>query len=92
MFATSASFTTAAAVDTIAPVVVAVSPPGVTTPINAAIQVWFSEPMRPVDLGALSLRSGANSLPLLAAELSTNNRLLTITPSRLLKRNASYCP
>jgi hypothetical protein len=46
--------------------------------------------MRPVELSAVSLRNGSGPVALVSAELSNANRLLTVTPSKLLKRNAAY--
>jgi spore maturation protein SpmB len=84
-------FTTAFAVDTTAPEVMATNPADGTTgaPPNAQVQVRFNEPVQATSLDGVQLLSGGSSVPVTFA-LSDGNRTVTLTPATLLAANTVH--
>ncbi len=84
----TASFTT----NTIPPTVVNTSPENTETqvPVNAPVEILFSEPIQPTSIGHITLTTGGNSVAV-TPSFSDADRLLTLTPKLpLLASNTSY--
>ncbi len=84
----TASYTT----NTIPPTVVNTSPENTETlvPVNAPIQILFSEPVQPTSIGQITLTTGGNRVAV-TPSFSDANQLLTLTPKLpLLASNATY--
>jgi len=85
------SFTTAFLPDTTPPHVVAVSPAAslANVPLNAQIQVLFTEPVQVTSLGGITVSDGGPAISA-ATSLASNGRIATLSPSALLDPNATY--
>jgi hypothetical protein len=83
----TASFTS----NTNPPTVVNTSPENTETlvPVNAPVQVLFSEPIQPTSIGLITLKTGANSVAV-TQTFTDGNQLLTLTPTATLAANTSY--
>ena len=85
-------FTAAFVANNNPPTVVNTNPEDTETqvPVNAPVQILFSEPIQPTSIGKITLVTGGNPVTL-NPTLSRGNQLLTLTPSLpLLAANASY--
>ncbi len=86
------SFTTSFNSNTNKPTVVNTSPENTETlvPVNASVQILFSEPIQPTSIGQITLKTGGNPVAVTAA-FSDANQLLTLTPTLpLLAASATY--
>ena len=84
-------FITSSETDTIAPQVLAVSPPALSgVPRNAVVEMVFSEPVRATTIGQVSVIAGGNPLPIAARTLSNGNRTLTLTLTGLMAANTVH--
>ncbi|MBC7925675.1 MAG: Ig-like domain-containing protein, partial [Bryobacteraceae bacterium] len=84
-------FTTAATPDTTVPQVLFTNPANGLSgvPVNAAIQILFSEPIQPTSASLVTLTS-SGSLVAATRSFSEGNRLLTLTPVDLLGNNRTF--
>ncbi|HSZ60871.1 MAG TPA: Ig-like domain-containing protein [Terriglobales bacterium] len=85
-------FTAAFTANTTAPVVVNTSPENSETlvPVNAPVQILFSEPIQPTSIGQITVTTGGNPVAV-TPTFSDANQLLTLTPTLpLLASNATY--
>jgi hypothetical protein len=74
------------------PTVINTSPENTETavPVNAPVQILFSEPVQPTSIGQITLTTGGNPVAV-TPSFSDANQLLTLTPTLpLLASNTSY--
>ena len=86
------NFTTSFTANTTAPTVVNTSPENSETavPVNAPVQILFSEPIQPTSIGQITVTTGGNSVAV-TPTFTDANQLLTLTPTLpLLASNATY--
>ena len=89
--AVSIFFTTSSETDTVAPQVLAVSPPALSgVPRNAMIEMIFNEPVRATTISQVNVLAGGNPLPIAARTLSNGNRTLTLTLTGLMAANTVH--
>ncbi|MGD0790986.1 MAG: Ig-like domain-containing protein [Terriglobales bacterium] len=87
-----AYFSTAFVANTNAPTVINTSPENTETlvPVNAPVQILFSEPIQPTSISQITLTTGGNPVAV-TATFSDANQLLTLTPTLpLLAASANY--
>jgi len=91
-FGSSTYFTTNFDEDTVAPEVVGFSLiDGLTNvPINAVMQIEFSEPINKSKLGGIQLRKGNEEIVLQAYTLNDNHHLVTLKLAQLLEPQETY--
>jgi YD repeat-containing protein len=85
-------FTAAFTANTTPPTVVNTSPENTETlvPVNAPVQILFSEPVQPTSISQITLTTGGSTVAV-APSFSAANQLLTLTPKLpLLASNATY--
>ena len=85
-------FTASFASNTTPPTVVNTSPENTETlvPVNAPVEILFSEPIQPTSIGQITLTTGGNPVAV-TPSFSDANQLLTLTPNLpLLASNANY--
>ncbi len=88
-----AAFTTGLGVTTTAPTVVMVSPPNGTTgvPVNARVEIVMSAPVGVASVGTNAITVLAGSTQVAGTiRLSSDETMLTFTPSSLLATNTAY--
>ena len=75
----TASFTS----NTNPPTVINTSPENTETavPVNAPVQILFSEPIQPTSIGQITLKTGGNPVAV-TPSFSDADQLLTLTPAR----------
>jgi methionine-rich copper-binding protein CopC len=86
------NFTAAFTANTNPPTVVNTSPENNETavPVNAPVQILFSEPIQPTSIGQIVVTTGGNPVAV-TPTFSDANQLLTLTPTLpLLASNATY--
>jgi hypothetical protein len=86
------NFTAAFIANTHPPTVINTSPENTETavPVNAPVQILFSEPIQPTSIGQITVQTGGNTVAV-TPTFSDANQLLTLTPTLpLLASNASY--
>jgi hypothetical protein len=86
------TFTASFTPNTTPPTVVNTSPENTETavPVNAPVQILFSEPIQPTSIGQITVQTGGNTVAV-TPTFSDANQLLTLTPTLpLLASNASY--
>jgi hypothetical protein len=86
------NFTAAFTGNTNPPTVVNTSPENSETavPVNAPVEILFSEPIQPTSIGQITVSTGGNPVAV-APAFSDANQLLTLTPTLpLLASNATY--
>ena len=87
-----AYFTTAFVANTNPPTVINTSPENTETqvPVNAPVQILFSESIQPTSIGQITLKTGGNPVTV-TPTFSDANQLLTLTPTlSLLAASANY--
>jgi hypothetical protein len=84
-------FTTSFGANTNPPTVVNTSPENTETqvPVNAPVQILFSEPINPTSIGQITVLTGGNPVAVTPAFTSAN-QVLTLTPTLPLPANANY--
>jgi methionine-rich copper-binding protein CopC len=85
-------FTTSFSPNTTPPTVVDTNPESgeALVPVNAPVEILFSEPVQPTSIGQITLTTGGNPVAF-TPSFSDANQLLTLTPTLpLLAANASY--
>ena len=88
----SIAFTAAFTTNTTAPTVINTSPENSETavPVNAPVQILFSEPIQPTSISQITVTTGGNAVAV-TPTFSDANQLLTLTPTLpLLASNATY--
>ncbi|MGB8011989.1 MAG: Ig-like domain-containing protein [Terriglobales bacterium] len=86
------NFTTSFSANTNPPTVINTSPENSETavPVNAPVQILFSEPIQPTSIGSITVMTGGNPVAV-TPTFSDANQLLTLTPTLpLLASNATY--
>jgi hypothetical protein len=86
------NFTAAFTANTTAPTVVDTNPEAgeASVPVNAPVQILFSEPIQPTSIGQITVTTGGNPVAV-TPTFSDANQLLTLTPTLpLLASNATY--
>jgi Bacterial Ig-like domain len=88
----SVGFTAAAASDVTPPQVRAVNPGDglISARRNAKIEILFDEPVALTSLGSVNVLVGGNPIAIASRTLSNANRLLTVTPAKLLSSNTVH--
>ena len=86
-----ATFTSGTGTDTTGPAVQQVSPPSGFTgvPINAPVQILFSEPISPASLGGVTLKQGSSVIPTIVS-LYDGDRGLQLLPKVPLAAGTVY--
>ncbi len=84
-------FTTSFNANTNPPAVINTSPENSETqvPLNAPVEIMFSEPINPTTIGQITLTTGGNTVAV-TATFSAANQLLILTPEVPLLANANY--
>ncbi|MGD0416514.1 MAG: Ig-like domain-containing protein, partial [Terriglobales bacterium] len=85
-------FTAAFTANTTAPTVINTSPENTETavPVNAPVQILFSEPIQPTSIGSITVKTGGSPIAV-TPTFTDANQLLTLTPTLpLLAADASY--
>jgi len=85
------AFTTSFSANTNPPTVINTSPENTETlvPVNAPVQILFSEPINPTTIGQITLTTSGNPVAV-TPTFGAANQLLTLTPSLPLLPNANY--
>jgi hypothetical protein len=85
------SFTTSFSFNVNPPTVVNTSPENTQAlvPVNAPVQILFSEPINAASVGQITLKTGGNAVAV-TPTFTDAGQLLTLTPSLTLLPNASY--